>query len=117
MEVNGKDDLKSPLLQHPNDVVITVSPPNQTSHKKIRTLVFKVVGITCSSCVASIEAALGELDGVQSVAVSVLQGQAVVKYVPEVISVSKIQFFLLFFITLWFKTCATLYHSSLFGRH
>lgn len=90
MEINGKDDLKSPLLQHPNDVVITVSPTNQISNKKTRTLVFKVLGITCSSCVASIEAALGRLDGVQSVMVSVIQGQAVVKYVPEVITVSQL---------------------------
>ncbi|KAL7151827.1 hypothetical protein ABFS83_04G057100 [Erythranthe nasuta] len=91
MEINGKDDLKSPLLQHPNDVVITVSPSDQILLKKIRTLVFKVVGITCSSCVASIEAALGKLDGVHSVAVSVLQGQAVVKYVPEVITAKMIK--------------------------
>ncbi|PIN16018.1 Cation transport ATPase [Handroanthus impetiginosus] len=91
MEVNGKDDLKSPLLQHPNDVVITVSPPNQTLNKKTRTLAFKVLGITCSSCVASVEAALGRLDGVQSVMVSVLQGQAVVKYLPDVITAKMIK--------------------------
>lgn len=88
MEINGENDLKSPLLQHPDDVTITVSHPNQILNNKTRTLVFKVVGITCSSCVASIEAALGSLDGVQSVMVSVLQGQAVVKYVPELITVS-----------------------------
>ncbi|KAL0389348.1 UNVERIFIED_CONTAM: Copper-transporting ATPase HMA4 [Sesamum calycinum] len=91
MELNGEADLKSPLLQCPNDVVITVSSPNQILNKKIRTLVFKVLGITCSSCVASIEAALGRLDGVQSVMVSVLQGQAVVKYVPEVITAKMIK--------------------------
>ncbi|KAK4492398.1 hypothetical protein RD792_003203, partial [Penstemon davidsonii] len=89
MEINGKDDLKSPLLQHPNDVAITVPPSN--FNKKIRTLAFKVRGITCSSCVASIEAALGRLDGVQSAMVSVLQGQAVVKYIPELISAKKIK--------------------------
>ncbi|GFQ06142.1 probable copper-transporting ATPase hma5 [Phtheirospermum japonicum] len=91
MEINGKDDLKSPLLQNPNDVVIDISQPNQKLNKKSRTLVFKVLGITCSSCVASIEAALGKLDGVQSVMVSVLQGQAVVKYLPEVISAKLIK--------------------------
>ncbi|KAL0419592.1 UNVERIFIED_CONTAM: Copper-transporting ATPase HMA4 [Sesamum radiatum] len=72
-------------------MIITVSSPNQILNKKIRTLVFKVLGITCSSCVASIEAALGRLDGVQSVMVSVLQGQAVVKYVPEVITAKMIK--------------------------
>ncbi|XP_051141657.1 copper-transporting ATPase HMA4-like [Andrographis paniculata] len=91
MEVNGKDDLNSPLLQHQNDVVITVLPPDQIVNKKTRTLVFKVLGITCSACVASIEGALGRLDGVQSVAVSVLQGQAVVKYIPEIISAKVIR--------------------------
>ncbi|KAG8389021.1 hypothetical protein BUALT_Bualt02G0186000 [Buddleja alternifolia] len=91
MDVNGKGDLKSPLLQHQNGVAITISPPNQNVNKKIRTLAFKVGGITCSSCVASIEAALGRLDGVKSVTVSVLQGQAVVKYVPEVISAKMIK--------------------------
>ncbi|KAL6563946.1 Copper-transporting ATPase hma4 [Orobanche hederae] len=89
--MNGKDDEKSPLLQQPDDVVINILSPNQKLNKKRRTLVFKVVGITCSSCVASIEAALGRLDGVQSVMVSVLQGQAVVKYVPEVVTAKLIK--------------------------
>lgn len=90
MEINGKDDLKSPLLQHQDNVAITISAPKPISNKRIRTLVFKVLGITCSSCVSSIEAALGRLDGVQSVMVSVLQGQAVIKYVPEIITVSQL---------------------------
>ncbi|CAA0805779.1 Probable copper-transporting ATPase HMA5 [Striga hermonthica] len=91
MDVNGNGELKAPLLQHPNDVVINVSPANHKLSKKTRTLVFKVLGITCASCVASIEAALGKLDGVQSVMVSVLQGQAVVKYVPEVATAKMIK--------------------------
>lgn len=89
MEINGKDDLNSPLLQHRDDVVVAIN-------EKTRTLVFKVVGITCASCVASIEAALGGIDGVQSVMVSVLQGRAVVKYVPEIIAVSQLQCFISF---------------------
>ncbi|KAG6415903.1 hypothetical protein SASPL_123322 [Salvia splendens] len=84
MEINGKDDLNSPLLQNRDDVVVAIS-------EKTRTLVFKVVGITCASCVASIEAALGGIEGVQSVMVSVLQGRAVVKYVPEIISAKRIK--------------------------
>ncbi|KAH6809321.1 heavy metal atpase 5 [Perilla frutescens var. frutescens] len=91
MDINGKDDLNSPLLQHRDDVVVTISNGNQFSSEKTRTLVFKVVGITCASCVASIEAALGGLDGVLSVAVSVLQGWAVVKYVPEIIPAKRIK--------------------------
>ncbi|KAL3647588.1 Copper-transporting ATPase hma4 [Castilleja foliolosa] len=91
MEINGKDDVKLPLLENSKEVVIDIYTPGRKLNKKSRTLVFKVLGITCSSCVASIEAALGELDGVQSVMVSVLQGQAVVKYLPEVISAKLIK--------------------------
>lgn len=91
MDMNGKDDLKSPLLKHTNDVAIRISPPNPSVNSKSRSLVFKVGGITCTSCVASIESALGGLDGVQSVMVSVVQGQVVVKYLPEVITARKIK--------------------------
>ncbi|XP_047942460.1 copper-transporting ATPase HMA4-like isoform X2 [Salvia hispanica] len=84
METNRKDALNSPLLQHRDDVVVAIN-------EKTRTLVFKVVGITCASCVASIESALGGIEGVQSVMVSVLQGRAVVKYVPEIISAKRIK--------------------------
>ncbi|KAL8545175.1 hypothetical protein ACS0TY_005389 [Phlomoides rotata] len=91
MEINGKDDLKSPLLQQQDNVVITISTPKPVSNKRIRTLVFKILGITCSSCVSSIEAAIGRLDGVQSVMVSVIQGQAVVKYVPDIITAKLIK--------------------------
>ncbi|XP_022870407.1 copper-transporting ATPase HMA4-like [Olea europaea var. sylvestris] len=91
MEVNGKDDLRSPLLKHQNGSVVTIAPPNNGGNKKIRTLSFKVGGITCASCVASIESALGKLEGVQSVMVSALQGQAVVKYLPQLISAKTIK--------------------------
>lgn len=88
MEKDG-NDLKSPLLQHPNDLAITIVSPNKNMDKRLRTVVFRVGGVTCSSCVASIETALERLDGVENVAVSVLQGQAVVKYLPDTISVSQ----------------------------
>lgn len=96
MEVNGKEDLKTALLQYPNGVAVHDSQPDHIGDdKKIRKLVFKVIGITCSSCVTSIESALGELNGIVSVMVSPLQGQAVVKYNPELINVSKTGRFLL----------------------
>lgn len=91
MEVNGNDDLRSPLLKHQNGAVVTVAPPNNDRSNKIRTLAFKVGGITCASCVASIESALGKLEGVQGVMVSVLQGQAVVKYLPQLVNAKTIK--------------------------
>lgn len=90
MEKDG-NDLKSPLLQHPNDLAITIVSPNKNMDKGLRTVVFRVGGVTCSSCVASIETALERLDGVENVAVSVLQGQAVVKYLPDTLSAKEIK--------------------------
>ncbi|XP_073142059.1 copper-transporting ATPase HMA4-like [Henckelia pumila] len=90
MEKDG-NDLKSPLLQHHNDLAITIVSPNKNMDKRLRTVVFRVGGLTCSSCVASIETALEKLDGVENVSVSVLQGQAVVKYLPDAISAKDIK--------------------------
>ena len=80
MEINGKDELKLPLLPPLDGVVGT--------NKKIKTAKFKVGDISCASCAISIESLLLELNGVESVMVSVLQGQAAVKYIPELITVS-----------------------------
>ncbi|KAJ8563705.1 hypothetical protein K7X08_032157 [Anisodus acutangulus] len=91
MEANGRDDLKKPLLQDADAVAINVAQLSDTRNKKIRTLLFKVNGITCASCSNSIESALGKLKGIESATVSPLQGQAVVKYVPELISAKKIK--------------------------
>lgn len=81
MDINGKDELKSPLLQH-SDGIINVD-------RKTKTVMFKVSGIECASCATSIESALGKLNGVESVMVSPLQGQTVVKYMPEHVTVSQ----------------------------
>ncbi|XP_015058443.1 copper-transporting ATPase HMA4-like [Solanum pennellii] len=91
MEANGKDELKKPLLQDVDAVAVTVVQLSDSRNKKIRTLLFKVNGITCASCSNSIESALGKLKGIESATVSPLQGQAVVKYVPELISAKKIK--------------------------
>lgn len=87
MDADGKEDLKIPLLKQANGVAITIPQTNADGGKKVRTLTFKVGGITCASCATSIETAVGGLDGIQSIMVSPLQGQAVVKFVPELISV------------------------------
>ncbi|XP_009624984.1 copper-transporting ATPase HMA4 [Nicotiana tabacum] len=91
MEANGKDDLKKPLLQDADAVAVNMAQLSDSRNKKIRTLLFKVNGITCASCSNSIESALGKLKGIESATVSPLQGQAVVKYVPELISAKKIK--------------------------
>lgn len=88
MEANGKEDLNVPLLENSDEVAITVPELDYKKDEKIRTVMFRVRGIECASCATSIESALGNLSGVQSVTVSPLQGQAVVKYVPELIHVS-----------------------------
>ncbi|KAF9593379.1 hypothetical protein IFM89_022078 [Coptis chinensis] len=76
---NGKHDLKAPLLQPTESVAVTVSQQDQKEHKKSRTLMFKVGGMKCASCAVSIESVLGKRNGIESVVVSPLQGQAVIR--------------------------------------
>lgn len=80
MEINGRDELKSPLLQ-PSESTLNVE-------RITKSIMFEVSGIECASCATSIESALEKLDGVESVMVSPLQGQTVVRYIPEYITVS-----------------------------
>lgn len=87
MEVKSSSDLKVPLLPS-NSGDVTVSQSVHDNDKKIRTIMFRIRGIECASCASSVETALGKLTGVESVMVSALQGQAVVRYVPELIAVS-----------------------------
>ena len=90
MEVNGKDDLKAPLLPSSDSVPVSISHPISYGDKKTKMIMFKIRGIKCASCSNSIESVLGNLSGVKSVMVSPLEGQAVVKYVPDLITVSQI---------------------------
>ena len=92
MKANGNSDLKAPLLQNSDSLAITISELDNKKNEKIRTIMFRVGGIECASCATSIESALGKLNGVRSVVVSPLQGQAVIKYVPELINVSCVLF-------------------------
>ncbi|KAI3959995.1 hypothetical protein MKW92_012334 [Papaver armeniacum] len=93
MDKNGKDDhLKAPLLQQSDSSVSVTTfstSPNKTM--KTRKAMFRIGNVKCSSCVASIESALGKVTGIESVTVSALQGQAAVKYVPELINVKAIK--------------------------
>lgn len=91
MAGNEKNDLKVPLLQTLNNGTASVFPSVREKDDRLHAVMFKVGGISCASCAVSIEAAVGRLNGVQSVAVSPLQGHASVKYIPELISVSNLQ--------------------------
>nr|DAD42318.1 TPA_asm: hypothetical protein HUJ06_000548 [Nelumbo nucifera] len=85
-KANGTDDLKVPLLQPSESVAVTVSQPNAKGFKKTRKSMFKIGGIKCTSCATSIESVLKKIDGIENVTVSPLQGQAVIRYAPELIT-------------------------------
>lgn len=50
----------------------------------------RVLGMTCQSCVKSIEGRISRLKGIVSIRVSLEQGSATVKYVPSVVSLSQV---------------------------
>ncbi|KAF2312026.1 hypothetical protein GH714_027790 [Hevea brasiliensis] len=91
MEVNGRDDLKAPLLQPPDGVAIAV--PREKDHRgeKVKTIKFKIGNIKCSSCATSIESVLGELNGVEKTTVSPLDGHAAISYIPGLVTAQKIK--------------------------
>ncbi|KAM7528923.1 hypothetical protein LguiB_032333 [Lonicera macranthoides] len=91
LDVKGRDELKSPLLQPSNGVAATVALPVSNADKTTKTIMFKVSGIQHESSPNSIDSILGKLNGVESVMVSQLQGQAVVRYMPELITAKKIK--------------------------
>ncbi|KAI3959938.1 hypothetical protein MKX01_030229 [Papaver californicum] len=92
MDKNGKDDhLKAPLLQQSDSVSVAVFSTSPDKMMKTRTSMFRIGNVKCSSCVTSIESALGKVTGIESVSVSALQGQTVIRYVPELINVNAVK--------------------------
>ncbi|KAG6467905.1 copper-transporting ATPase HMA4-like [Zingiber officinale] len=91
MEQNGKDSLTAPLLQSPESVAVNFSQGSWRSDKSTRKVTFRIGGMECASCAASIESVVGNMKGVESVLVSPLQGQAVIKYRPEFINAKRIK--------------------------
>ncbi|PPR96956.1 hypothetical protein GOBAR_AA23723 [Gossypium barbadense] len=85
MELNGRDDLKRPLLEPSDSVCVTIPEPVDKLEKK-RTVMFKIGNIKCASCVTSIESVLGEINGVESVSVSPIHGYAAIEYVPKLVN-------------------------------
>ncbi|XVE78866.1 hypothetical protein DITRI_Ditri14bG0012500 [Diplodiscus trichospermus] len=90
MELNGRDDLKRPLLEPPDSLCITIPEPVDKLDKKEKVM-FRIGNIKCASCVASIESVLGELKGVECVSVSPIQGLAAIEYVPMLINTKMIK--------------------------
>jgi len=78
MEPNGIGELKVPLLQAP-----------EAAAAAVRTVTFQLSDIKCASCVNSVEAVVGGLNGVKSAAVSPLDGRAAVKFDPKLVTVSR----------------------------
>ncbi|XP_057483539.1 copper-transporting ATPase HMA4-like isoform X1 [Actinidia eriantha] len=91
MEVNRKDDLKASLLRSSDRVEVSVALPIHNGEKKVKTIMFKISGIKCASFSNSIESALGKLNGVENAMVSPLEGQAVVTYMEDLITVKAIK--------------------------
>ncbi|KAG7950946.1 hypothetical protein I3843_13G143000 [Carya illinoinensis] len=91
MDVNGRDDLKAPLLQPSDSVAITISETNNKRERKHRTAKFRIGDIKCASCATSIESVLGKLNGVENAVVSPLQGEAAITYIPELINAKEIK--------------------------
>ena len=57
----------------------------------VETTALTITGMTCASCVAHVEHALGELDGVMEVAVTLDPGSARVTYIPGVVTLSQMK--------------------------
>ncbi|KAM5288580.1 copper-transporting ATPase 2 isoform 24-T24 [Ctenodactylus gundi] len=55
------------------------------------TVVFAITGMTCASCIQSIESMLSRWDGVQQISVSLAKGTGTVLYDPSVISPNELQ--------------------------
>ncbi|XP_006877002.1 PREDICTED: copper-transporting ATPase 2 isoform X1 [Chrysochloris asiatica] len=63
----------------------TVPPPSQAATGTV-----SILGMTCQSCVESIEGKISNLNGILSIKISLEQGNATVRYVPSVISLKQI---------------------------
>ncbi|KVH90809.1 Cation-transporting P-type ATPase, partial [Cynara cardunculus var. scolymus] len=91
MDVHWKEDLRMPFLQQSDDVGLDGSRSIHNVDQGVTTITFKIGGVEFASSLASIKSMLQKLDGVDSITVSPLQGQVVVKYVPELVSARTIK--------------------------
>jgi P-type Cu+ transporter len=72
--MSGSDGLETPLLRKDHTIKV----------------IFSVKGMRCASCAGSIESVVSKIEGVESVSVSPLQGQTVVRYQPNLTKVCQI---------------------------
>lgn len=91
MEPNGKDNLRAPLLRPSEGVAINPTQASPRNGKNTRKVMFRIRGIKCASCATSIESAIGNMKGIESISVSPIQGQAVIRYIPEFINAKTIK--------------------------
>lgn len=90
MEDKGTNDLKVPFLRSSHSVAVSLSPPIHKVDEKAKTVRFQIRGVKCASSLTCLESALGRLNGVENAMVSSLEGQAVVRFMPDLITVSRI---------------------------
>ena len=57
----------------------------------METITIGIKGMTCGGCVASVQRALKQLDGVEKVDVSLQQQQATVNYAPEQVDPTRLR--------------------------
>ncbi|CAL9748868.1 unnamed protein product [Musa acuminata subsp. burmannicoides] len=91
MEQNGEANLTAPLLQPNGSVAVDFSHESSESDKKTRKVVLRIREIQCASCAVSIESVVGDMKGVESISVSPLHGQAIIRYNPEFINAKRIK--------------------------
>ncbi|KAI9355933.1 E1-E2 ATPase-domain-containing protein [Zopfochytrium polystomum] len=69
---------------------LTAVQSTQPEEPDLATVNFNVVGMTCASCVAGIEAAVSDMDGVKKIGVSLLTNRAIIEYDPRTIGPRKL---------------------------
>jgi Cu+-exporting ATPase len=93
--VTGVEELLSKIDTIGFDAHLTSDGPDATaddseSDADTARAVFEVLGMTCASCVRTIEKAIGRLDGIKSVIVSLPMQQADVQYDPAIIGSAEV---------------------------
>ncbi|KAG0464445.1 hypothetical protein HPP92_020514 [Vanilla planifolia] len=86
MEADGNNALKEPLLKPVENVTTNFIQAPKRDDFTTRKVMFKIGGMSCASCAASIESVVGAKEGVESITVSPLQGQAIILYRPDTIA-------------------------------
>ncbi|XP_045143010.1 copper-transporting ATPase 2 [Echinops telfairi] len=62
----------------------------ESSENSVATSTVHIVGMTCQSCVKTIESMVSSMDGIVSVKVSLEQGNAAVRYMPSAVSLQQV---------------------------